>query len=70
MIYSIYKEKFIEEHRKKFTKVLLHLCHMHHLKLHHIYGKRPKVITAKKQRRLGGDTERKTWHGMIDFLGI
>ena len=25
------------------------------------------LITAEKQRKLGGDTKEKTWHGMIDF---
>ena len=27
------------------------LCHSHHLRLHGIYGKRPTLITAKKQQR-------------------
>ena len=27
------------------------LCHTHHLKLHSIYGKRPKLVTGPKQKR-------------------
>ena len=27
------------------------LCHSHHMKLHSIYGKRPKLIHAEKQKR-------------------
>ena len=44
------RETFIEENEEKVYKQAVTLCHMHHLKLHNIYGKRPKLLTAKKQQ--------------------
>ncbi|MDA7491667.1 hypothetical protein N8464_00755 [bacterium] len=44
------REKFIEEENKKVYDHAVTLCHEHHLRLHSIYGKRPKLITAKKQQ--------------------
>ena len=43
------REIFIKENEDKVYKQAVTLCHMHHRKLHNIYGKRPKLITAKKQ---------------------
>ena len=44
------REIFIKENEAKVYKQAVTLCHMHHLKLHNIYGKRPKLLTAKKQQ--------------------
>ena len=44
------REIFIKENEDKVYKQAVTLCHMHHLKLHNIYGKRPKLLTAKKQQ--------------------
>lgn len=44
------RERFIEEENKKVYDYAVTLCHEHHLRLHSIYGKRPKLITAKKQQ--------------------
>ena len=43
-------EIFIKENEDKVYKQAVTLCHMHHRKLHNIYGKRPKLITAEKQQ--------------------
>ena len=45
------REQFIAEHRAELYDEAVTLCHEHHLRLHSIYGKRPKLITAKKQLR-------------------
>ena len=45
------REEFIEEHEKELYDEAVTLCHMHHLRLHSIYGKRPKLVTAMKQKR-------------------
>ena len=57
------REVFIEEHRTEVYESAVTLCHMHHLKLHNIYGKRPKLITAEKQRNWV-EIQRKK-HGMV-----
>ena len=44
------REIFIKENEDKVYKQAVTLCHMHHLKLHNIYGKRPKLLTANKQQ--------------------
>ena len=44
------REIFIKENEDKVYKQAVTLCHMHHLKLHNIYGKSPKLLTAKKQQ--------------------
>merc|ERR1711871_8844 len=41
------REIFIEKHEKELYDEAVTLCHMHHLRLHSIYGKRPKLVTAK-----------------------
>ena len=43
------REIFIKENEEQVYNHAVTLCHMHHRKLHNIYGKRPKLITAKKQ---------------------
>ena len=45
------RESFIDENRDKVYKYTTTLCHEHHLRLHSIYGKRPKLVTAEKQSR-------------------
>jgi len=40
------------------------LCHKHHLRLHSIYGKRPKLITAEKQNKWV-EIQREKQHGMV-----
>ena len=45
------RERFIEEENKKVYDHAVTLCHEHHLRLHSIYGKRPKLVTAKKQEK-------------------
>ena len=44
------RESFIDENRDKLYDYTVTLCHNHHLRLHSIYGKRPKLITAEKQK--------------------
>ena len=57
------REQFIAEHRAELYDEAVTLCHEHHLRLHSIYGKRPKLITAKKQLRWVGIQRDK--HGMV-----
>ena len=45
------RESFIDENRAEVYEYTTTLCHTHHLRLHSIYGKRPKLITAEKQKR-------------------
>ena len=47
----ILRKQFIAEYRAELYDEAVTLCHEHHLRLHSIYGKRPKLITAKKQVR-------------------
>lgn len=44
------RELFIDENYDKVYNYAVTLCHAHHLRLHSIYGKRPKLITAEKQK--------------------
>lgn len=57
------REQFILEEKDKVYNEAVTLCHTHHLRLHNIYGKRPKLITAKKQRHWV-DIQRKKY-GMV-----
>ena len=57
------REIFIKENEDKVYKQAVTLCHMHHRKLHNIYGKRPKLLTAEKQRNWV-EIQRKK-HGMV-----
>ena len=45
------RESFIDENRAEVYEYTTTLCHTHHLRLHSIYGKRPQLITAQKQKR-------------------
>ena len=45
------RESFINEYREQIYTKTVTLCHKHHLRLHSIYGKRPKLVTAEKQQR-------------------
>jgi hypothetical protein len=45
------RDNFIEQHLAELYDEAATLCHSHHLKLHSIYGKRPKLATAGKQKR-------------------
>ena len=45
------REQFIDENREKVYTQTVTLCHQHHLRLHSIYGKRPRLIHAEKQER-------------------
>ena len=55
--------EFIAEHRTELYDEAVTLCHEHHMRLHSIYGKRPKLVTAKKQIRWVGIQRDK--HGMV-----
>ena len=57
------RDTFIEEHMTELYDEAVTLCHTHHLKLHSIYGKRPKLVTAQKQKRWVGKQRDK--HGMV-----
>ena len=57
------RDQFIEEHMEELYDEAVTLCHTHHLKLHSIYGKRPKLITGPKQKRWVEKQRDK--HGMV-----
>ena len=57
------RETFIETHEKELYDDAVTLCHLHHLRLHSIYGKRPKLITAMKQKRWV--EKQRVKHGMV-----
>ena len=57
------REQFIAENHEKVYNKTVTLCHQHHLRLHSIYGKRPKLITAEKQARWVGKQREK--YGMV-----
>jgi len=57
------RDTFIEEHMEELYDEAVTLCHTHHLKLHSIYGKRPKLITGPKQKRWVEKQREK--HGMV-----
>jgi hypothetical protein len=44
------REIFIEKNKEKIFDEAVTLCHKHHLKLHSIYGKKPKLIHAEKMK--------------------
>ncbi len=58
------RDKFIEEHSKELFEDTITLCHTHHLRLHSIYGKKPKFITAKKQPRWA-EKQREKHYGLV-----
>lgn len=45
------RDRFIEEHWSEMVEGCVTLCKLHHLKLHKVYGKNPKLPTAPKQAR-------------------
>ena len=45
------REQFIKENEDEVYNQAVTLCHMHHMRLHTIYGKRPKLMTATRQQR-------------------
>ena len=57
------RENFIEEFTNEIYNEAATLCKAHHQRLHSIYGKRPKLVTAKKQKRWVGKQREK--HGMV-----
>ena len=57
------REQFIKECEDKVYNHAVTLCHMHHLRLHQIYGKRPKLVTAQKQEKWVEIQKNK--HGMV-----
>tara|TARA_B100001939_G_scaffold339337_1_gene345993 strand:+ start:461 stop:835 length:375 start_codon:yes stop_codon:yes gene_type:complete len=58
------REQFIDENCEKVYIKTVTLCHQHHLRLHSIYGKRPKLIHAEKQERWV-EKMRKKHYGMV-----
>ncbi len=57
------RERFIAEKHAEVYEEAVTLCHEHHLRLHSIYGKRPTLVTAKKQKRWVGIQRDK--YGMV-----
>ena len=57
------RERFIAEKHAEVYEEAVTLCHEHHLRLHSIYGKRPALVTAKKQKRWVGIQRDK--YGMV-----
>ena len=45
------REIFIKEYTNEIYHEAATLCKAHHQRLHSIYGKRPKLVTALKQKR-------------------
>lgn len=45
----LHRDRFIEEHKYELFDATVTLCNFHHTKLHSIYGKNPRLTTAKKQ---------------------
>ena len=54
---------FIKEYNNEIYYEATTLCKSHHMRLHSIYGKRPKLVTALKQQRWVGKQRIK--HGMV-----
>tara|TARA_B100001250_G_scaffold345531_1_gene314990 strand:- start:213 stop:584 length:372 start_codon:yes stop_codon:yes gene_type:complete len=57
------RELFIEEYTNEIYQEAATLCRAHHQRLHSIYGKRPKLVTALKQKRWANIQREK--HGMV-----
>lgn len=45
------RDEFIELHSKELYEDVANLCHKHHEQLHRLYGKKPGLNTALKQKR-------------------
>lgn len=43
------RNRFIDTHRYELYDATVTLCNAHHMKLHSIYGKNPRLHTAQKQ---------------------
>ena len=54
---------FIKEYNNEIYYEAITLCKSHHMRLHSIYGKRPKLVTALKQKRWVDKMRIK--HGMV-----
>ena len=57
------RELFIEEYTNEIYQEAATLCRAHHQRLLSIYGKRPKLVTALKQKRWAKIQREK--HGMV-----
>ena len=57
------RETFIKEHPNEIYNEAATLCKAHHMRLHSIYGKRPLLVTAPKQKRWVDKMRIK--HGMV-----
>ena len=57
------RETFMERQPKEIYNEAATLCKSHHMRLHSIYGKRPKLVTAQKQKRWVNKQRIK--HGMV-----
>ena len=44
------RDEFIQEEEDKVYNQTVTLCHLHHMKLHSVYGKDPALATAEKQK--------------------
>lgn len=60
-----WRDVFIEDHYTELYDDAVTLCHDHHLKLHSIYGKNPKLNTAPKQARWV-EKQRNKLNGLVD----
>lgn len=49
-----HRETFISEHDKDLYADVVTLCAAHHKKLHSLYGAKPALVTADKQKRWVG----------------
>ena len=59
----VIRDDFIEEYWAELYEHTVTLCHSHHLQLHSIYGRDPKLTSAKKQQRWVEIQREK--HGMV-----
>jgi hypothetical protein len=57
------REDFIKENEQKIFDEAVTLCHKHHLRLHSIYGKKPKLIHAQKMKKWVEKQREK--HGLV-----
>lgn len=57
------RETFIAEHTEEIYNEAATLCKPHHMRLHSIYGKKPKLVSAPKQKRWVAKQRIK--HGMV-----
>ena len=55
---------FIGENEQKIFDEAVTLCHKHHLKLHSVYGKKPKLYMLKKMKKKWVERQREK-HGLV-----